>query len=308
MPLDKQTIRETLLTTQSEKLQILGAEASSRPSGIPSEEFERELISRHDAGNTLPLALHRYLKLDTWKSEQALPLLLGIDPDHLSLARFVEDHPDGAVRTAALMSARYLDHSLVCLSGYSNHRIYLQATDADREVIHKEGVPITSFVLMDLGIRLQGLEELWDSGQHAERNSPAHFIAWAESKGIEIPWLDWARKEELLSQPAPTHAGKAPGRQVAPFAEVASEQRQQGEEWKDLARKRAHEIIAIRRASDLFPSQTAIADEIAREFREAEKFGVDGKPLTGAYIKRHALKGISSAEVKQLSTSTSRGN
>jgi len=35
--------------------------------------------------------------------------------------------------------------------------------------------------------------------------------------------------------------------------------------------------------------------------------GADGKPLSGATIKRHALKGISSAQDKQLSTSPRRG-
>jgi len=34
---------------------------------------------------------------------------------------------------------------------------------------------------------------------------------------------------------------------------------------------------------------------------------VSGKPLTGETIKRHALKGISSANVKQLSTSNTSG-
>ena len=74
-----------------------------------------------------------------------------------------------------------------------------------------------------------------------------------------------------------------------------------GEAWKAKARERAAQIIERQREKDLYPSQTDIADEIAREFRAA------GKPLTGAYIKRHALKGISSTTGRQLSTSTRRG-
>ena len=80
-----------------------------------------------------------------------------------------------------------------------------------------------------------------------------------------------------------------------------------GEAWKAKARERADEIIKRQRAKDLHPSQEDIADEIAREFRADGVMGAGGKPLTGAYIKRHALKGISSAQNRQLSTSIRRG-
>ena len=80
-------------------------------------------------------------------------------------------------------------------------------------------------------------------------------------------------------------------------------------EWVALAQTMAREIIKRQQAKDLYPSQLDIADEIAERFRRATPpvFGVDGKPLCGAYIKRHALKGISSAQGKLLSTATGRG-
>lgn len=79
--------------------------------------------------------------------------------------------------------------------------------------------------------------------------------------------------------------------------------RESANEWISEAQSRAHEIIKEQRAKDLYPDQLGIADQIAREFRTAGKVGADGKPISGAYIKRHALKGITSAIVKQLSTS-----
>lgn len=78
-------------------------------------------------------------------------------------------------------------------------------------------------------------------------------------------------------------------------------------DWQSLARNKACDIIKRERARDLYPPQTTIADEIARSFREAAIVGRGNKPLTGSYIKRHALKGISSEQGKQLSTSPSRG-
>lgn len=77
--------------------------------------------------------------------------------------------------------------------------------------------------------------------------------------------------------------------------------------WKLKARDRAVEIIERQRVKDLYPSQEIIAAEIAKEFRAAELVGADGKPLSGATIKRHALSGISSAKGKQMSTSIRRG-
>lgn len=77
--------------------------------------------------------------------------------------------------------------------------------------------------------------------------------------------------------------------------------------WGVKARLRAAEIIKRQREKDLYPSQINLGDEIAREFRTAGIVGTDGKPLSGAYIKRHALNGISSAQGKQLSTQTGRG-
>lgn len=78
-------------------------------------------------------------------------------------------------------------------------------------------------------------------------------------------------------------------------------------EWVDSARNRATEIIQRQKNLDLYPNQITIADEIAREFRKSGVVGADGKPLSGATIKRHALKGISSAQGKQLSTTIRRG-
>jgi hypothetical protein len=100
---------------------------------------------------------------------------------------------------------------------------------------------------------------------------------------------------DLMQAPEPQ---AAPEQTAAPVAD----------DWKAKACDRAVEIIERQRVKDLYPSQQNIADEIAREFRRDGVMGADGKPLSGAYIKRHALKGISSAQNKLRSTSIHRGN
>jgi hypothetical protein len=77
-------------------------------------------------------------------------------------------------------------------------------------------------------------------------------------------------------------------------------------DWKVEAQVLAKQINQRQKLKDLYPSQIDVSDEIARSLRERGIFGADGKPLKGSYIKRHALKGISSAISKQLSTSNTR--
>lgn len=78
------------------------------------------------------------------------------------------------------------------------------------------------------------------------------------------------------------------------------------ETWQLKAQNQARAICLRQKSKDLYPSQEDISDEIARNFRAIGIVGAEGKPLTGSYIKRHALKGISSATTKRLSTSNSR--
>jgi len=79
------------------------------------------------------------------------------------------------------------------------------------------------------------------------------------------------------------------------------------EGWKRKAQSLAKEIIERDREKDLFPSQELVADEVAKMLRQSGVFGTGGKPLAGAYIKRHALKGISSEQGRLLSTAFRKG-
>lgn len=103
-----------------------------------------------------------------------------------------------------------------------------------------------------------------------------------------------ALADAYIETPEQTTATTAPTGAVSSGDEDA--------EWKEKARGVACEIIARDRAKSLYPSQINIADEIAKKFRQDGVVGAEGKPLTGSYIKRHALTGLSSAQGKQLST------
>lgn len=81
------------------------------------------------------------------------------------------------------------------------------------------------------------------------------------------------------------------------------------EDWKELAREEARKIIRQDAGRDLYAPQQNIADRIAADFRSRKPpiVGAGGKPMTGATIKRHALKGIDSTVKKAQSTKMGRG-
>jgi hypothetical protein len=123
--------------------------------------------------------------------------------------------------------------------------------------------------------------------------SPAPVVAQSAANGA-------APADTQTPTPSP-----APEPQAAPV--VADSASGEDAPWKEQARTRAYEIIKRDKEKDLYPSQENIADEIAKQFRKDGLKGSNGKPLTGSYIKRHALKGISSAQSKRVSTVTHRG-
>ncbi len=126
---------------------------------------------------------------------------------------------------------------------------------------------------------------------------PQEWIDLALKKGVDIPWLAWAKRNNLVVS---NEATTKPVKRVPVPGGVTPT-------WKSDAVKRATEIIERQRAKDLYPSQTDIADEIAKEFRAAGVMGAGGKPMRGTYIKRHALKGVSSESGKLRSTTIVRG-
>lgn len=123
----------------------------------------------------------------------------------------------------------------------------------------------------------------------------AEVAAFLATAGFDVPEqmraLALVPAEPMLLTPAP----------------AAAEPPIIGEDWKEKARDRARAILKRAAALDLYPSQADIADEIAADFRKHGTFGADGKPLSGASIKRHALSGISSAKKKAQSTTVKRG-
>jgi len=121
---------------------------------------------------------------------------------------------------------------------------------------------------------------------------PAGVNTWLKTTNWGFTWN--------IQAPASTESN-------ASTAEQRQNEKQQPPDWITKAKEMAWQIIKRQKAIDVYPSQIDIADEIARKFRADGVFGSSCKPLSGEYIKRWALKGISSEQGKQLSTTTARG-
>jgi hypothetical protein len=142
------------------------------------------------------------------------------------------------------------------------------------------------------------LQVAFDAGELTSKLPPhekgafvSDLIGWLKCPEIaeDSPLRDWLPNAPVAEPP-----------EAAPVAlEAKSEP-----EWVGLARARAPEIKAEYLAKDWHPTVLAIAELIAEEFRKATPptHGAQGKPLTGEYIKRHALTGIFRDDSEPLST------
>lgn len=63
-------------------------------------------------------------------------------------------------------------------------------------------------------------------------------------------------------------------------------------EWISIARQYANEFIIEKAKKKSYPSQNDIGDHVAKRFRDEGINAAHGKPPTGSYIKRKALKSI----------------
>jgi len=145
--------------------------------------FEENLMKLHERGESSPVLLDEWLKHDTWSEEEGFFILLGLNPNDCFCMGNDEEF--------RIISARYLDFSLVDIDGWDNSQTILNEMRSNpSRVIYSDKVPITSYLLIDLSSRFSRMKKIWASGTHAERNEPSYYIEWAKSKGFDIPWYE----------------------------------------------------------------------------------------------------------------------
>ncbi len=139
----------------------------------------------------------------------------------------------------------------------------------------------------------QNVREFWDLVRVDELNQ------WLKKDGADYQW-------QVASKSTTKAIETTEPRQDTETLAISSD-KSSPPEWIALAQEQARAIFKDYNARDSYPNQITVADLIAKDFRARGIVGTDGKPLSGATIKRHALKGISSARQRQLSTTIKRG-
>ena len=168
------------------------------PEILPPEE-ERLL------GESDPYAcskLGAWLKHDTWKPYDGLLIILGIEPTGSDVnwdgyKNIMDIHID----SVKIINAEFFDDV---------YDEYLLPHDIDEEEAKKEWgfteqtiecLALKNEKIRAYSNRLAEVKSLWDASNFKdERYSPKHYIEWAVSKNIDLPWLDWAIENKLTEQ------------------------------------------------------------------------------------------------------------
>ena len=119
----------------------------------------------------------------------------------------------------------------------------------------------------------------WDQKDYEQRiqRPPIHFVDWAESKGIEVPWRDWAKARGYLAETSiePQLETKESPAKKAPRAEATKRIREKKLQIDEL-RRRAQSIAIRLKRDGIRPKYITvkrICDELLREsFSNGEPF------------------------------------
>jgi hypothetical protein len=222
----------------------------------------------HEQTEVPPLCLVTWFKHDTWTGEQGIQILIGLDPF-------------GTKITTRELHGRnlYLLESATKLDG---------RTLFDRNV-RLGSSSVAEDELARLAIDYEFLKTKWDSGNHPDRNQPRYYIEWALSKGISIPWLNWAETKGYSVADLELHNTQAPNERATdnrPKWEIPGrlecEAREIGQELVDEYRKNKKKI----------PGVVEIAKHVEKELKQRDRRGPRDDYWDWQTIKREALRGI----------------
>lgn len=168
------------------------------------------------------------LELETWIPEEALMRLAGIDP-HAAIFEWSYENFMGAeihqpkIRHAMCFSdtGDLYDYPVTDDFELGPSELRRMIRDAQKnggteqdinklqrdlnEVERWSNDETSQYKTQTLSLRatmLGVLKKRWDSGDHdvTQRHSPVFFVRWAEKRGFEVEWAEWARKNQLLPE------------------------------------------------------------------------------------------------------------
>lgn len=185
-----------------------------------AEKYSRESLDSRDESYWYERsALSKWLRYDMWKLQFGLPLICNIDIQNSGRSdtwtSLVLTYPESAhllyddFADVALLSEDPI-YQLTPIKtptsadlAHDMRRLAALKRDSSRDdvKIDSEDVRVRMSERHHACMKLSQAHEIFMSNpNHGETDtfSPAYFLSWAASKRIDIPWLDWAKEQNLV--------------------------------------------------------------------------------------------------------------
>ena len=131
-----------------------------------------------------PVLIHDWFAYDNWNKDDAMMLLVGLDPSGTVLKEISDEY---LINDGARVLELEVAYMLNCKEMIPRSLINEYGDDKDDLFYRK--------INREWGF----ISSVFDSGTHPSRNPPSYYINWAISKSFQIPWLNYAIKEGLYT-------------------------------------------------------------------------------------------------------------
>lgn len=142
----------------------------------------KKLLEEREARRGKPILLHHWFRRDSWTAKEAMLLLCGLDPN----GTVVGASESIFGNELEIFKATYT------LDGfeYGPKSIDEMESSEYAEVAEYESA-------------WKEMTSIWSSGDHQPRNPPAYYLEWAARKNLRVPWIEWARENNLIDTQRP---------------------------------------------------------------------------------------------------------
>ncbi|VUX54890.1 protein of unknown function [uncultured Woeseiaceae bacterium] len=246
--------------------------------------------------------LRNWLKLKFWRADESLCLLCDIDPTGAFISWGFENYTGEIIDTPKLVNAQLLREPIVFYSipvdpkspkfGYLKFSpgpgLPDNLPDAGLEIVRRKGEKLQ--LAQEKLRQITMFFERHPHSQEVDLFSPEYVIDWAVSEGINIPWLDWAESQGLVT----TERSELSGGKIKKETD-----NQKIEQISDL-REAAVQMAIKRRVNDGMPKKHITVIKISRWLLESGKFST-GEPFSTRWREAEGIRSLLKGKHNPLS-------
>ncbi len=222
-----------------------------------------------------------WFERDLWTSEEAILLLLDLDP----FETLISDHPllvvfsDKMRPLRTFRAVKYLDGRCIPVEAWQG-LLELSLAPSDLATSIRKDV-------YSLDERYREMVAIWQSGDHPSRNQPAYYVAWASRKGFAVPWL-----EDEIGRSQDGRKSTGDGCNPVPDLQAGTNSKASLDKYIQV---RAKEILTRDRTTT---TNRKIATEIAGELKDGRHLGERGNYLSVETIIKAIPAGLTGGRKK----------